>query len=92
MNRLAILLIRGYQLSLGRFMVGRCRFHPTCSEYARECFERFSFFRACLKSVWRILRCQPFSKGYFDPVVPEEGLPTGPQSDLIPINGTSNNG
>ncbi|MCB1309431.1 MAG: membrane protein insertion efficiency factor YidD [Leptospiraceae bacterium] len=92
MNRIAILLIRGYQLTLGRFMVGRCRFHPTCSEYARECFERFSFFRACLKSVWRILRCQPFSKGYFDPVVPEEGPPTGPQSDLIPINGTNNNG
>lgn len=92
MNRIAILLIRGYQLTLGRFMVGRCRFHPTCSEYARECFERFSFFRACLKSVWRILRCQPFSKGFFDPVVPEEGPPPGPQSDLIPINGTNNNG
>lgn len=92
MNRLTILLIRGYQLTLGRFMVGRCRFHPTCSEYARECFERFSFFKACGKSAWRILRCQPFSKGYFDPVVPEEGPPKGPQSDLIPINGTNNNG
>ena len=71
MNRLAIWMIRGYQLSLGRLMPGRCRFYPTCSNYALECFERFSFFPALGKTLYRLARCTPFSTGYFDPVVPE---------------------
>ncbi len=68
MNRVAIALIQLYRHSLGRLMPGRCRFYPTCSAYALECFERFSFFRALGKTVWRLMRCTPFSKGYFDPV------------------------
>ncbi|MCR9143547.1 MAG: membrane protein insertion efficiency factor YidD [bacterium] len=71
MNRIAIALIRLYQLSLGRVMPGRCRFYPTCSAYALECFERFPFFQAFAKTAYRIGRCTPFSTGYFDPVVPE---------------------
>lgn len=71
MNRIAIALIRLYQLTLGRIMPGRCRFYPTCSAYALECFERFPFWRALLKTLYRLGRCTPFSTGYFDPVVPE---------------------
>jgi hypothetical protein len=71
MNRIAILLIRGYQLSLGRLMPGRCRFYPTCSAYAVECFERFSFCKALFLTLYRLARCTPFSQGFFDPV-PEQ--------------------
>lgn len=71
MNRLAIALIRLYQASLGKLIGGQCRFYPTCSAYAIECFEHFGFFQAAGRSLWRILRCNPFSQGYFDPVLPE---------------------
>ncbi len=45
-----------------------CRYHPTCSHYAKEAFETRSFFIALSLSVWRILRCNPLSKGGYDPV------------------------
>lgn len=69
LNRLAIVLIRVYQNTIGIFMPGRCRFHPTCSQYSAECFQEFGFVKAFGKSAYRILRCNPFSKGYMDPVI-----------------------
>lgn len=69
-NRGAIGLIRVYQATLSRLWPGRCRFYPSCSQYAVECFEIFPFWKAGLKSGWRILRCNPLSQGYFDPVLP----------------------
>ena len=47
---------------------GACRFSPTCSVYAREALLVFPPHIAVFKIVWRILRCNPFSKGGFDPV------------------------
>ncbi len=47
---------------------GKCKYYPTCSNYALECFERYGFVKAFFMSVWRILRCNPFSKGGYDPV------------------------
>jgi len=46
----------------------RCRYSPTCSEYAKQAFKHKNFFYAILLSVWRILRCNPLSKGGYDPV------------------------
>lgn len=45
-----------------------CRFTPTCSEYAREAFKRYGIIQATNLSLKRFFRCQPFSKGGFDPV------------------------
>ncbi len=45
-----------------------CRFFPTCSHYAKEAFETRSFFIALGLSSWRIVRCNPLSKGGYDPV------------------------
>ena len=50
-----------------------CRFRPTCSAYAIEAFRQRGFFGGFILTVWRILRCNPFSKGGYDPV-PEKGL------------------
>lgn len=71
-NTLAIAGIRVYQNTISKLIPGRCRFYPSCSSYAVECFERFSFGHAFIKSGYRILRCNPFNEGYFDPVVPDE--------------------
>jgi hypothetical protein len=71
-----IKLIRFYQKTLsfdhGIFRVlfpyGHCRFHPTCSEYAIQAIDKYGVAKGGLKSAWRILRCNPFNKGGFDPV------------------------
>ncbi|HAK94723.1 MAG TPA: membrane protein insertion efficiency factor YidD, partial [Planctomycetes bacterium] len=45
-----------------------CRFYPSCSEYCIEALRRKGVVRGCLLTAWRILRCNPFGKGGFDPV------------------------
>lgn len=47
---------------------GYCRFVPTCSEYGYESINRYGVIRGGLLTVWRILRCNPWSKGGHDPV------------------------
>ena len=46
----------------------RCKYIPTCSEYAIQAIEKYGAIRGSVKAIWRILRCNPFSKGGFDPV------------------------
>ena len=46
----------------------KCRFYPTCSSYALECYKRFNFFKASLLTLYRIIRCNPWGKGGYDPV------------------------
>ena len=46
-----------------------CRFHPSCSEYAVQAFEQFSFFKALSLTIHRLFRCQPLSKGGYDPIL-----------------------
>lgn len=47
---------------------GKCRFTPTCSQYAVESYKKYNFFKATFMTIWRILRCNPFNKGGHDPV------------------------
>ena len=69
-------LIRAYQLTLsfdhGFMRVfypgGFCRFQPTCSDYTYLAIEKHGVIRGGFKGAWRILRCNPFSKGGWDPV------------------------
>lgn len=65
MNKLVIKLIKFYQKN---HQTPRCKYTPTCSQYALEAFQKFCFFKAMFLSIWRILRCNPFSKGGYDPV------------------------
>ena len=70
--------IRFYQLTLAYFFVGACRYEPSCSAYAVESIERFGVLRGALLAVWRLLRCNPFSHGGFDPVPKRFTLKVGP--------------
>jgi putative membrane protein insertion efficiency factor len=66
--RAAIFLIRCYKASISRYLGGQCRFVPSCSDYAIECFEKFGFIKGMYKSLGRILRCNPLGgKGYNPP-------------------------
>ncbi|MBW7856762.1 MAG: membrane protein insertion efficiency factor YidD [Leptonema sp. (in: Bacteria)] len=71
LNRVFLVLIAVYKKLVSPLLPGRCRFYPSCSAYAKESFEKLPFHKALFKSIWRILRCNPFSEGYFDPVIPE---------------------
>lgn len=68
-KKFLIFLIRTYQLTISpRFSHGSCRFTPTCSQYAIEAIEIHGIFKGSLLAFWRILRCNPFNKGGWDPV------------------------
>lgn len=67
MNKFMIYLINIYKKNT-KNSVHRCKYYPTCSSYAKECYENYNFFYATILSMWRILRCNPFSKGGYDPI------------------------
>ena len=62
-----------YQALLSPWLGGQCRFHPTCSAYAREAISLHGPGRGLLLSVGRVLRCQPLSRGGTDLVPPRAG-------------------
>ena len=63
-----VALIRLYRVSLAGLLGGQCRFHPTCSRYAEEAIREHGAIRGVVMSTWRVLRCNPFGKGGFDPL------------------------
>lgn len=69
MKNILIALIKVYQKIPGPWH-NACKFHPTCSEYAIEALEIHGLMKGSLLALWRIIRCNPFSKGGFDPVPP----------------------
>lgn len=72
-KKVMIFLIRTYQTTLSpRFSHGSCRYTPTCSQYAIEAIEIHGIFKGSLLAVRRILRCNPFFKGGWDPVPPKK--------------------
>lgn len=65
------LALRGYQVLLSPILGGQCRFHPTCSEYAREAITNHGAAHGGWLALKRILRCQPFGTAGIDPVPPK---------------------
>ena len=67
-RQLMILAVRGYQVSISPLLPASCRYHPSCSSYAIEAFERHGALRGGWLTARRILRCNPFVAGGYDPV------------------------
>jgi len=66
---LLLALIRGYQMTLSHTMPSNsCRFYPTCSHYGYQAIYKYGVFKGSLMATWRILRCNPFTPGGYDPV------------------------
>jgi len=61
-------MIRLYRFVLGGWLGGQCRFYPSCSRYAEESVRAHGAVRGILLSLWRVLRCGPFTKGGVDRV------------------------
>lgn len=67
-RRLATLLVGLYQRFVSPALPRRCKYEPTCSAYAAEAIRELGVFRGLLLAGWRLLRCNPFSHGGFDPL------------------------
>ncbi|MBN1560085.1 membrane protein insertion efficiency factor YidD [candidate division KSB1 bacterium] len=63
-----IAFIRLYQLTISPLLPNCCRYHPTCSDYALQAIKKYGVVKGVMKSLYRILRCNPFSSGGYDPV------------------------
>jgi putative membrane protein insertion efficiency factor len=67
-KRPVLALLRFYKRAISPLLPPSCRFHPTCSEYAYEAVEKYGIIKGGRLAVWRVLRCNPFGKGGWDPV------------------------
>ncbi|HEY9077776.1 MAG TPA: membrane protein insertion efficiency factor YidD [Anaerolineaceae bacterium] len=68
-----LLLIRGYQAVVSPTLpVNTCRFYPSCSHYGYQAIFRYGAVKGTIMAVWRVLRCNPFNPGGYDPVPEKE--------------------
>jgi putative membrane protein insertion efficiency factor len=77
-KRLVLGSIAAYRRWISPAISRRCRYEPSCSAYAAEAVQRFGAGRGLLLAAWRLLRCNPFSHGGFDPVPRRFTLRVGP--------------
>jgi putative membrane protein insertion efficiency factor len=68
LRSLAVLPIRVYQRLISPLVGSRCKYYPSCSEYAAQAIGEFGILRGLILAGWRLLRCNPWSHGGFDPV------------------------
>ena len=68
MKPLTLALIRSYQRYLSPGRPPACRFQPTCSHYGYEAIDRHGVLHGGWLTLWRLLRCNPFHRGGYDPV------------------------
>ncbi len=69
MRWLALWFIRLYQHTLSHVLPPSCRFVPSCSEYGYQAIEKYGIVKGGSLAVWRILRCNPFGRGGYDPLM-----------------------
>jgi putative membrane protein insertion efficiency factor len=69
MKHILLVLIRFYKKAISPYLPGSCRFYPTCSEYGTQAIEKYGAIKGGWLTLKRILRCGPWSKGGFDPLV-----------------------
>ena len=68
MKKILIGIIKFYRKYISPMKSTKCPYYPTCSEYGLEAVEKYGAFKGGCLAAWRILRCNPFSKGGYDPV------------------------
>ncbi|MBQ9989420.1 MAG: membrane protein insertion efficiency factor YidD [Lachnospiraceae bacterium] len=68
MKKICIWLIKVYKKYVSPMKGTKCPYFPSCSEYGLEAVEKYGAFKGSLLAAWRIIRCNPFSKGGYDPV------------------------
>jgi len=67
-KKILIFLVKTYKKYISPLLPNSCRFYPTCSEYAIGAINKYGVLKGSIKSIYRILRCNPLNKGGYDPV------------------------
>ena len=75
LRAIALAPIRFYMRFISPLLPRRCKYEPTCSLYAVQAIRRFGILRGLVLAAWRLLRCNPFSHGGYDPVPPKHTSP-----------------
>ena len=83
-RRLVVAPIVLYQRVVTPALPRRCKYEPTCSRYAAQAIHRYGILRGLVLAVWRLLRCNPFSHGGFDPVEAQRLFKPRPSSTRTP--------
>ncbi|MBN2070797.1 MAG: membrane protein insertion efficiency factor YidD [Candidatus Krumholzibacteriota bacterium] len=68
LTKAGLAAVRIYRISISPYHAPVCRFTPSCSAYAEESLKKYGFFKGSGKAVVRLLKCNPFSRGGYDPV------------------------
>ena len=68
MKKILIILINFYQKAISPWLGPSCKYNPTCSEYTKPAIEKYGAIKGTIIGIKRILRCNPFSKGGYDPL------------------------
>ncbi len=71
MKKICIYLIEWYQKNISNFFKNRnirCKYYPSCSEYTKQAIEKYGVIKGSILGIKRILKCNPFSKGGYDPL------------------------
>jgi putative membrane protein insertion efficiency factor len=79
-----LLPIRGYQRLISPMLGQHCKYYPSCSEYAVQAIRRFGILRGLVLAGWRLLRCNPWSRGGYDPVEEQRLFRTTPAPSPSP--------
>ena len=68
MRYVGVGLVQLYRWTVGPLFAGRCKYHPTCSQYALDALREFGLFKGSVLTAWRLLRCHPWARGGVDHV------------------------
>lgn len=83
LRRLATAPIHAYRRVISPLLPRRCKYEPTCSAYAVQAIERYGILRGLILATWRVVRCNPWSHGGYDPV--EEQRLFKPRPAGVPV-------
>ena len=85
-RRIATAPIRVYQRVISPALPRRCKYHPTCSDYAVQAIRSYGILRGVVLAGWRLLRCNPFSHGGYDPVTAQTLFRRPPRTPRFPAS------
>lgn len=71
MKKIFIKIINLYQKYISSWLASKnihCKYYPSCSEYTKQAIQKYGVVKGSILGIWRILRCNPFSKGGYDPL------------------------
>ena len=72
MKQIFILILRGYQKLISPYFAPRCKYYPSCSQYAIDAIREYGSLKGILLTAWRLVRCNPFSHGGVDYAVKKD--------------------